>query len=450
MRTSVRFWYRDQWHQPASIAPTDLVLPYVREQCRQVGSKEGCNEGDCGACTALIARLDDGRLHYAPINTCITPLVALDGAWLITVDDLVDSEGALHPIQQAVMEENASQCGFCTPGFVMALLAGQLDPEPTDPLTCLAGNLCRCTGYGGLIEVARHIDQLPTSAEFEAKAARAHAAITGLTHDEGSFIAAAGRIDAPITLDTLLALRAEYPNALLVGGATDVGLWITKRLDTPEHLILTRFCDDLRALSSTDTHLHIGAAADYRSLRALLLGEYPELTTWLDQLGSAQVRAQGTLGGNVANGSPIGDAPPVLMALGATVTLQSTRGTRTLPVESFFLDYRRTALAADEVIVQFLIPRRSPAMRIQVDKISRRHDQDISTALVACVQRGAVIRIGLGGLAATPRLAEHVMRSRAIEDLQKDITPLSDLRASAQYRYQVTEGLIREFLSHSS
>ncbi|NBS11940.1 MAG: xanthine dehydrogenase small subunit [Gammaproteobacteria bacterium] len=451
VRAAIRFWFQDDWRTLVPDSPTDLVLPYLREQCRLVGSKEGCNEGDCGACTALLAHLTPDGLQYQPVNTCILPVTALHHCWLLTIEDIGDVD-QLHPVQAAVVEANGTQCGFCTPGFVMSLVAGHLEPGLADPLPLLAGNLCRCTGYGGLIEVAKQLSQLPKDPRLTAKIERAEAALRAVAAETHALAVdtPSGRIDAPTDLADLLTQRQQVPDALLVGGATDVGLWITKRLEQPEHMLFTGGCPELRTVQLDETSLRIGAAASYHAFQAALLDEYPELTDWYERLGSVQVRSRGTLGGNFANGSPIGDSPPVWMALGATMTLLSTAGARTIPVEDFFIDYRQTCLAPNELIGWFDLPRRSPGMRVQVDKVSRRWDQDISTVLVACVQRDSTLRIGLGGLAATPRLAHHVMRSRDVADLTKDITPLSDLRASSQYRLQVTQGLIRAFLEAGS
>lgn len=451
MQTAIRFWFQDGWRTLVPTSPTDLVLPYLREHCRLVGSKEGCNEGDCGACTAILARLTPAGLHYQPVNTCILPVVALHQCWLITIEDIGTAD-YLHPVQAAVVEANGTQCGFCTPGFIMSLIAGQLEPNRADPLPLLAGNLCRCTGYGGLIQVAEQLSHLPQDPRLIAKIERAETALRAVAEERDSLAiqTSVGRIDVPASLPELLSQRHDAPDALLVGGATDVGLWVTKHLDQPEHIVFTCGCPELQVVRLEDTTLRIGAAAPYSAFRALLLTEYPELTEWYERLGSVQVRSRGTLGGNFANGSPIGDSPPVWMALGATMTLLSTAGERTIPVEDFFIGYRETCLAPNEVIGWFDVPRRSPGMRVQVDKVSRRADQDISTLLVACVQRGETLRIGLGGLAATPRLAHRVMRSRDVSDLAHDITPLSDLRASSAYRMNVTEGLIRAFLEATS
>ena len=445
MRATIRFWFRDQWHELTPTSPTDLVLPFLREQCRLVGSKEGCNEGDCGACTAILVRHTGDRLDFQPVNTCILPVAALDHAWLLTIEEIGDHQ-RLHPVQEAVIQANGTQCGFCTPGFIMGLVAGHLQPSIAEPLQLLAGNLCRCTGYGGLIHVANQLHTLPQDPLLQAKITRADAALREAQSEGLAISTPEGRIDAPTQLTDLLELRRAYPDATLVGGATDVGLWITKRLDQLGHVIFTGWCPELTAVEIHEATLHIGAAATYQAFREPLLRDYPELTEWLDRLGSVQVRGRGTLGGNCANGSPIGDSPPVLMALGASMTLLSCRGARTLAVEDFFQDYRVTDLGPDEVIGWFTVPRRTPGMRLQVEKVSRRVDQDISTALIACVLRDDDLRIGLGGLAATPRLARHVMRSKDLRDLPLDITPLTDLRASSQYRYQVTEGLIRSFL----
>jgi xanthine dehydrogenase small subunit len=437
--------------------PTRTLLEWLREDAGLVGTKEGCAEGDCGACTVL-ARAD-GRLR--PLNACILFVPMIDGLDLVTVEGLANEGAAAapHPVQAAMVDTHASQCGFCTPGFVMALAAWGSDEAATGEdalLAALAGNLCRCTGYGPILDAGRRIKHAMPRARG-AKAVKRGEAL-GYQRDDGA------RFFAPQTLDALLALRAAHPKAVLVGGATDVGLWVTKQECDLPILISTRAVESLRGIEDGTESLTLGAAATYREAFDALVRLHPAFLPYLRRLGGPQVRESGTVGGNIANGSPIGDMPPALIALGAEIELASVDGVRRLKLEDFFLDYGRQDRRANEVLTRIFTPRPAAQDIVAFEKLSKRPDQDISAvAMGLCVRidgaRVVSARIAFGGMAGIPKRAaraeaeligqswtEETIR-RAIVALAQDFAPMSDHRASAAYRLQGAQGLmLRAFL----
>jgi xanthine dehydrogenase small subunit len=415
------------------------LLDWLREHRRLKGTKEGCAEGDCGACTVVLER--DGRRE--PMNACIALLGQIDGQSVRTVEGL-SRGGTPHPVQTAMAEADATQCGFCTPGFVMSAYAFASNGEPAELETihdALAGNLCRCTGYRpivtAMVKVAGMAVEAPTLAPQ-----RALSATFG------------GAFYAPRSLDELLSLRASHPEALLLAGATDLGLLASRSRKPPTALIHVAHVPELAAIAEDGKEITIGAAASYARAMPTLITAYPALKTYLARLGSRQIRTMGTLGGNIGTASPIGDMPPVLIALGARLTLASIRGTRDLALEDFFLAYRQTALAADEVIQSISIPKLGPNEVFFCDKLSKRRDQDIST--VAAGYRLEVgnariegVRIAFGGMAATPKRATRVEASllkdgfaAAIQALAAEFKPIDDWRGTGAYRLQAAKNLL--------
>ena len=449
-RGHIRFYFDGQMRTLANVRTTDMVMRWLRSEAMSTGTKEGCNEGDCGACTCIVGYLNEsGILQFRLINTCIYPLAYLDGAWLISVETL-SSYGSLASVQSQLVSLNVSQCGFCTPGFVMAIFYAQISQQDQTPEEALAGNLCRCTGYGGLIEAARRAQSLPIDEAFAIEMQRAEKALRELSTGGFSIVSGESRIDAPETLQQLLVLRNDFPSATLVAGATDFGLWVTKRLDRPAHIILTKFCVELASVSSGPDVIEVGAAVSIEDFGESLIPEYPELREWFQRFGGPQVRCSGTLGGNIANGSPIGDSSPVLIALGASLKIRSYQAERIIPIEDFFIEYGKQDLSQNELLVSVLVPRRKNVKRISVEKISKRHDQDISIVLAAMVEfsdDAPRYRFAFGGMAGIPMLAKKTMDSLEPDDLANDFSPLSDHRADAWYRLAVSENLVRDFLS---
>jgi xanthine dehydrogenase small subunit len=467
-RASIRFGHRGRVVELSGFSPRRTLLDWLREDQRLTGTKEGCAEGDCGACTVVLRRLRQGRLVHEPVNACILLLGQVDGADLVTVEDLAPG-GDLHPVQAAMVEHHGSQCGFCTPGIVMSLYALHEDAER--PLErgqvcdALAGNLCRCTGYRPIIEASLAASALPPTARPDAGEAVARLERLGADAGRDLFVGTDERFfAAPASLASLVDLLARHPGALLVAGATDVGLWITKGLQDPRRIIWLGRVAGLDRLEEHPDRLVIGAGVTHAGAFAALAGLDPDLGEVMRRFGSAQVRASGTVGGNIANGSPIGDLAPCLIALGATLHLAGPAGARRLQLERFFLAYRRQDRAADEVVTAIEVPRPAAGQHIRAFKVSKRFDEDISAvmgAFLVTLDGGRVraARVAFGGMAGTPKRAETVETrlvgarlddeatwEPALAAMGEDFQPLSDQRASAAYRLEVARNLLRKAL----
>ena len=483
MSDVIRFLLDGEPVAVSGVSPQTTLLEYLREQRGRTGTKEGCAEGDCGACTVMLAELDgDETLRWRPINACIRLLPTIDGKALFTVESL-RSGGTLHPVQQALVESHASQCGFCTPGFVMSLFglyknAADSDRRAVDD--ALSGNLCRCTGYRPIIAAAQRMRELPPAPGWRGPGFNANGR-NALSDEERalarrlSSLRRAGTLAyqcagqsffAPVTADALAALCATNPDARLVAGATDIGLWITKQHRDLGTLVYTGNVRELLALETTATCIEIGAAVSLSDAFAALGQYYPSLAEASCRFGSVPIRNSGTLGGNIANGSPIGDSMPILLALGATLRLRRGEARRELALEDFYRGYQKTALEPGEFLETIRVPRPVKGAQLRAYKLSKRFDQDIS-ALFACFHlqcdgegtdaRITSIRIGCGGMAAIPKRALHCERAlagRRWDDgavaagqaaLDDDFTPLSDLRASAAYRRAALKNLLRRF-----
>jgi xanthine dehydrogenase small subunit len=433
-------------------SPDTSVLELLREGLGQTGTKEGCASGDCGACTVAIGETDpDGQVRYHSANACITPAHQLQGRQLVTVEGLAQGV-TLHPAQAAMVACHASQCGFCTPGIVMSLFTlheqQQRTPAPLSPQrleAALGGNLCRCTGYRPIRDAAmsmgEHSQERPWWLD---------AAAPGMTRGDDAPFA------QPETLAELVELRRLHPQTPLVAGATDLWLDVTQRLIRFERLVDVTRVAELTAIEETTlpdgrTGWWIGAAVTYSRLEPLFESHFDAFAHLLHRFGSAQVRNRGTLGGNIANASPIGDTPPVLLALGSRLWLAGTEGERELPLDDFFLDYKKTALREGEVIRAIFLPRPEPQRHLKVWKLSKRREDDISAVLGAFSWRledGVMrdVRLAFGGMAGIPRRASHA--EAALEGqapatnafqaarlaLTEDFQPMSDVRGSAHYR----------------
>jgi len=470
-RTAIRFLRRGKMVELGGFPPARTVLDYLRLEERSRGTKEGCNEGDCGACTVALGRLRGGRLVYEPVNACILLLGQLDGTELVTVDDLA-ADGGLHPVQQAMVECHGSQCGFCTPGFVMSLFTlYQAGTQPTRQqiADCIAGNLCRCTGYRPIIDAALQSCNGRPADRWAAEAASAAARLLELNDGSGVMVGTPDSFIArPATADALTLLCAAHPDAVIVAGATDVGLWITKQLRILPKIILVDGVGDLHRIDDGRATLTLGAAATYAEARPYLAAIDPDVGEVVRRIGSTQVRASGTIGGNIANGSPIGDMPPLLIALGATLHLRHGETLRQTPLEDFFLAYGKQDRKPGELVWQVDIPKLGPGEVFRAYKISKRFDQDISAVMAAFKfslsgNRIAAARIAFGGMAATPKRAmrteaavhgvtldDPVGWQTAIAVLADDFQPISDMRASAAYRLDVARSLLRKALMETA
>jgi xanthine dehydrogenase small subunit len=465
--STIRFVLDGRIVDVANVSPTTSVLAFLRERLRRTGTKEGCAEGDCGACTVVVAELDGDEVRTRTVNACLQFVPVLDGKALFTVESLKAADGTLHPVQQAMVECHGSQCGFCTPGFVMSLFetyvrheAQESRPTERELRTAITGNLCRCTGYRPILDAGRRMFELP---RVPLDRLQLREALQRIRRDSPLAYAFDGAtFHAPRTLQQLVALRASAPAATIVAGNTDVGLWVNKQLRDIGDIVYTGEVAELKQIAETDDDFRIGAAVPLEDAYARIAAHYPELTEIWERFASPPIRNAGTLGGNVANGSPIGDSMPALIALEASVILRSVRGARRLALEDLYIGYQRKAMAADEIVEALLVPKRRPNLRYRVYKISKRYDSDISAVCAAFAiwlddARIERCRIAFGGMAAIPKRAfnaeatldgqlwsEKTARAAAAA-LARDFQPLSDLRASAEYRLQVAQNLVTRF-----
>ena len=431
------------------VPATRTLLDWLREERRLTGTKEGCNEGDCGACTVM---LTDARGSRA-LNACILFLPQIDGCALRTVEGIAGPAGELHPVQRAMIEHHGSQCGFCTPGFVVSMAVAHANGD-RDHDDALAGNLCRCTGYAPIVRAAKAAADQPVP-RWMSDTPPASSVQKYSSGGTGGADSPPG-VAAPETADALAALYASNPDATLVAGATDVGLWVTKGLQQLDQVIFLNRCRDLQGIDISDDTIRIGAGVTMDRVMALMRAHHPSYAEMIRRYGSAQVRAAATIGGNIANGSPIGDNPPALIALGAVLHLRAGDHRREMPLEDFFLEYGKQDRARGEFVEAITIPRQED--RLRVYKLSKRFDQDISAvcgAFRVTVEEGIVTdaRIAFGGMAGIPKRAaaaeaalegrawsEETMRG-AMAALEQDFSPLSDMRASAGYRLQAARNM---------
>lgn len=478
MHKTIRFILANQVEEVSNCDPSRTVLEFLREDKKLMGTKEGCAEGDCGACTVVIGELHDGGIRYQAVNSCIQFLATLDGKQLVTIEDLStkgdQSPSELHTVQQAMLDQHGSQCGFCTPGFVMSLFAmfhnNSEDPvERGDIDLGLAGNLCRCTGYAPIIKAAQQSLGAPRNDHFSECKEHTIEQLTSIRSTEALQLPGEyGKFYAPRTLAELCALMDDKPQAVLVAGATDVGLWVTKQNRKPDNIIYLGAVAELKQIRQNNDVLSLGAAVSYTDATASITKLYPAFLPLIERIGGTQVRNAGTIGGNIANGSPIGDMPPGLIAAGATLVLHSSQGQRVIDLEDYFIDYGKQDLRSGECVAQIHLPAPPDNQLFAVYKVSKRFEQDIS-AVCAAFSMQVVdsticnVRVCFGGMAATPKRATACEQSlegkdwnqqtieSAMTAMLSDYTPLTDMRASAVYRMKVAQNLLqRLFLEHSS
>jgi len=484
---AIRFVLDGELYELDNIDPTRTVLQFLREDLGRTGTKEGCAEGDCGACTVVLAELnkDGSDLTVRAINSCIQFLPTLDGKELITVESL-GRDGNLHPAQQAMVDHHGSQCGFCTPGFVMSLLAlYKSNPKPSrrEIDDALAGNLCRCTGYRPIIAAAEAMyDAGPDTAWLRQPAASTNAkskakklkaptdqinALKDLRRDVGLALTGSGRtFFAPTTSDEFAGLLAIHPDATILAGGTDVGLWVTKQHRELDTIIYTGRIEELNQVQVSVSQIEIGAAVSLTDAMEHIIGAYPDLDELFKRFASPPIRNAATLGGNIANGSPIGDSMPVLMVAGTTLVLRRGRSRREVALENFYIDYQVKDLRPAEFIESIRIPLLGDDVILRSHKLSKRFDQDISAVCSAyCLERDGELvttfRMACGGMAATIRRAENCEAAvvgkpwnndtvdAACKALARDFEPISDMRASAGYRLRAAQNLLRRFYLES-
>ncbi len=447
--------------QEVEAAPTRTLLDWLREDARLTGTKEGCNEGDCGACTVMVTDPDGSA---RALNACILFLPQLAGRAVRTVEGIAAPDGTLHPVQQAMVDHHGSQCGFCTPGFIATMATAHLNGA-TDHEDQIAGNLCRCTGYAPILRAARAAETAPVPAHMRADAETLRA--DPFHWSEIPSGGAGGRQPpaAPTSADELADWYMAHPDATLIAGATDVGLWVTKQHRDLGQVAFLNQCADLREIAVNVETIRFGAMANLNDVQAELAPRHPSFADMIRRYGSVQVRNAATIGGNIANGSPIGDTPPALIALGATLHLRRGEARRDLALENFFLDYGQQDRAPGEFVEGVSIPVQPD--RLRVYKLSKRFDQDISAVCGAfnlAVEDGTIrtARIAFGGMAGIPKRAaavEATLIGRPATDataraaahaFAEDFAPLTDMRASAAYRLQSAQNMLIRYVAEMS
>ncbi len=475
----LRFYRRGQVVRLNDVPADRTLLDVLREDLHCTGTKEGCGEGDCGACTVVVGEERSGKLHTSAINSCIRLAHSINGMALWTVEDISDSPAKLHPAQEAMVQCHGSQCGFCTPGFVMSLFAlyRQSGDKPVSrdvAMEALSGNLCRCTGYRPIIDAAtsmhsyaaQHVDANAVLAALRKLAKDSSTDPAEALPDAHAAQPTNAGYLAPRTLQALLRARAAQPRAQLVAGCTDVGLWVTKMHMQFAQVIDTTRTAELRRIEHYPHHIAIGAAVTLTEAYEALAADRTHLHSFAQRFAGLPVRNSGTLGGNVANGSPIGDSMPLLIALGTSVVLMAERKGvvvhRELRLEDLYTGYRKNVMSPDEVLAWIKVPKATATEFSRVYKVSKRFEDDISAVCVAIslrIDSGLVTSasIGVGGVAATPVRAHATEKtllgapwnvasvSRAAKALQAEFQPISDMRASAGYRKQILGSLLQRF-----
>jgi xanthine dehydrogenase small subunit len=473
VRNEIRFILNDRDVSLKDVAPDQTLLDWLRLSKNLKGSKEGCAEGDCGACTVLVGKRVGKELVYESVNACIRFVGSLDACHVVTIEHVSADAEHLHPVQQAMVDFHGSQCGFCTPGFVMSLYGLWMKtPKPSDLdiEKALQGNLCRCTGYEAIMRAGRAISTYgkvandPLATERSAIYAKLAAMDDGVRVEVGE---GKHRLIVPASVDDLADVLEAEPKATVVAGSTDVGLWVTKMMRDISPVVFIGKIEGLRSISERNGVITIGAGVTYTEAFDLLAARIPALGDLIDRIGGQQVRNMGTIGGNIANGSPIGDSPPPLISLGSRLTLRKGKQSRTIPLEEFFIAYGKQDRQPGEFVEAVHVPLPAKGDCFAVYKISKRRDEDITAALGAfyltLAKDGTVetMRITYGGMAATPKRAKAVEAAlvgkpwtdatveAAIEAYPQDYAPLSDMRATADYRMLASKNLLRRFFAET-
>ena len=461
----IRFLLNQQLREEIEVSPNLTVLNYLREHVNKTGTKEGCGSGDCGACTVVLGEVVNGKLRYRSVNSCLTFVSALHGKQLITVEDLKNGQD-LHPVQQAMVDFHGSQCGFCTPGFIMSMFAlakTKANASQEDIMEAMAGNLCRCTGYRPIIDAAKSLSKNPSlKDQFTEHEQDTIAKLEAIATPEIAYSFDNKVAFSPTNSDELSQILLAHPDAHILAGGTDLALQVTQFNRELEKIIYIGNVTDIKTINETDSHIEIGANVSLTDAYSTLSSYFPSFGQLLHRFASLQVRNQATLGGNIANASPIGDAPPLLIALNASIVLRRGQDIREMQLEDYFVNYKVTKQQAAEFVQTIRIPKPEKNERFEAYKVSKRIDDDISAVCGAfnlTLENEVVrdIKVAFGGMAAIPARAKNCEKAllnkafsqetiqQAMQALADDFQPISDFRASKEYRSEIAANLLYRF-----
>jgi len=459
----IKFIHEDQIIEIENPNPNETLLNYIRTKLKKTGTKEGCAEGGCGACTIVLGELKNNKINYKAINSCITFLPMLQGKQLILVEDLVSKDGLLHPVQQAMVNYHGSQCGFCTPGFVMSLFSmfkNHSKFQDNKIKESIAGNLCRCTGYQPIIKAARSLKRKNKIDHFVKNKKITISLLKKIEDENIAIYEKDKRYFAPKYVQELKKILKKNINPHFLSGGTDLSLVVTKERKDINTLIYMNSISELNYIKNNNKYIEVGAATPLIDFESYIEKYYPDFTAILKRYGSVQIRNVATIAGNIATASPIGDTLPLLLSLDAKVVLKSIKKNKIIPLNDFFIDYRKTKLKKDQFIDSIRIPI-FPKNIFKAYKVSKRFDDDISSVCASfnievVNKKIKNIRIAYGGMASIPKRAKHCEKlllhspiteqviNKAQEFLKKDFKPISDMRASRQYRMEVAKNLLRK------
>ncbi len=444
--------------------PNQTILNFIRTKLKKTGTKEGCSEGGCGACTVVLGELKKNEIIYKAINACIAFVPALQGKQLLVVEDLVTEKGDLHPVQEAMVKYHGSQCGFCTPGFVMSLFSMYKNHNSYNNeliKDSIAGNLCRCTGYRPIIDAAKSLNKINKSDQFK-KNKKNTIKLLKKINLKNIFIENKGKkYFSPRTIKELKKVIKKNSNSHFLSGGTDLSLIVTKERKDINNIINLKDIDELDFIKEKNNNIEVGAATPLIKFEKFILKYYPDFNSVLKRYGSVQIRNVCTIGGNIATASPIGDTLPILLSLNSEIVIETTKNKKILPLKNFFLSYRKTRLKKGEFIYSIKIPIYKNNV-FKAYKISKRFDDDISS-LCASFNLEIVNKkikkaiIAYGGMAEIPKRAtncENFLNNtnlsldsfeKAKNFLEKDFRPIDDMRATKDYRIEVAKNLLIKF-----
>ena len=459
----IKFVYGNQIIQIQNPNPNETVLSYIRTKLRKTGTKEGCAEGGCGACTIVLGELKKGRIIYKAINACIAFIPTLAGKQLVLVEDLVSDDGSLHPVQEAMVNYHGSQCGFCTPGFVMSLFAMYKNYsffEDNVIKDSISGNLCRCTGYRPIIDAAKSLNKISKFDFFKKNQQRFISLLKKIKHKNIVISNKNKKYFAPSNVNELIKTLKQYPNSKLLSGGTDVSLVVTKERKDLDSLIYMNSIDELNYIRKNDNYIEVGATTPLIDFESFIKKYFPDFAQIIKRYGSTQIRNICTIAGNIATASPIGDTLPLLLSLDSQIIIKDKNKTKILPLNGFFINYRKTKLKKGQFIHSIRIPLLLKSI-FKAYKISRRIDDDISSVCASFnveLKNNKIkkIRVAYGGMANIPKRAiycEKILLNSSLSDstinkakksLEKDFRPVTDVRASQKYRMEVAKNLLEK------